>query len=58
MFGGESEGTYMTQVLSEEGELIEDLSSDPLIPGYKCQSSYLIREGKIYTGGWKELYWS
>ena len=40
---------------SEEGELLEDLSADPIIPGVMGQGSLVVREGKIYAVGWRKF---
>ena len=54
LFGGSS--SYITLILSQEGELEQDLSQDPLIPGYMCQGSHSVEEeGKIYALGWNQL---
>ena len=36
LFGGSCHASYNMYSLSEEGELIEDLSADPIIPGIMC----------------------
>ena len=38
-------------VLSEEGCVLEDYSSDPLIPGLMCYGASVIQDGKIYAVG-------
>lgn len=43
------------QVFCEEGQLIEDLSSDPLIPNQMCELSYLVEGGKIVASAWRIL---
>ena len=49
VFGGSTQASYNTYVLSRESKLEEDLSDDPLIPGYMCKVSYGVKGGKIYV---------
>lgn len=37
--------------LTEEGDLIEDLSSDPLIPGYMSSGSFSVKRDWLYAAG-------
>ena len=37
--------------MSEEGELEQDLSEDPLTPGEMCMGSFTVEGGKIYAVG-------
>ena len=51
LFGGASHASYNMYKLDEEGNLLEDLSGDPLIPGAMCQGSFVVEEGKLYAMG-------
>ena len=51
LFGGQTE--YHMYALSEEGELIADLSDDSLIPGYMCNGTTLVTKRKMYALGFK-----
>ena len=55
LFGGTNYASYNLYSLTEEGELIEDLSADPIIPGSMCIGSFTVLEGKIYAVGRREL---
>ena len=41
LFGGHPKAPYNMYGLSKEGELLEDLSDDALIPGGMCQGSFV-----------------
>ena len=52
VFGGRSYATKHTYIFDEEGELIEDLSSDDeLIPEKRSCGWFVVRDGKIFAGG-------
>ena len=51
VFGGQTE--YDMYAFSGEGELITDLSGDPLIPGCMCYGTTLVRQRKMYALGLK-----
>ena len=55
LFGGVSSASYNMYALSEEGELVDDLSEDPLIPGFMVRGCSLVQEGKIYAVGLRDL---
>lgn len=56
IFGGTSNTTYLMHKVSEEGELIEDLSSLGLIPGAMRWGSYVARNESLYAIGYRK--WS
>ena len=45
VFGGTSKTPYIMHKVSEEGEVLEDLSSLALIPGAMRWGSYAVRNG-------------
>ena len=47
--------SYNMYSFSEEGELLQDLTTDPLIPGYMCSGSFMVKSGEIYATGAIEL---
>ena len=49
LFGGECTGPLTTLILSEEGELLRDLSDDPLIPG--APITFEVLKGSLYSVG-------
>ena len=51
LFGGHSDISYNTQILSTEGELEQDLSEDPLTPGAMCRGSFTVQGEKVYVVG-------
>ena len=52
LFGGHSDSSYTTCFLNKEGgEVVEDLSEDPLTPGAMCRGSYAVGDEKIYVVG-------
>ena len=51
VFGGSSIASFNTIILSEEGDLLEDRSSDALIPGYMGEGSYCVHRGILYNIG-------
>lgn len=53
VFGGQEE--YHMYALTEEGELIVDLSDDCHIPGYMSNGTYLIAERRVFALGNKLL---
>ena len=53
VFGGEYD--YNMYRFTEEGDLIEDLSRDPLIPGEMLWGSYTSQEGKIKAVGYRAV---
>ena len=55
VFGGHSDASFNTFILSKEGELEQDLSQDTLIPGAMCRGSMTVREGRIYAVGSNKL---
>ena len=55
VFGGHETHSYNTLVFSNDGELEQDLSHDPLIPGCLCRGSYTTQNRKIYAMGWNPL---
>ena len=55
VFGGVSCVSYNMYTLSEEGELLDDLSADPLVPGFMVRGSVAVTDGKIYAVGHMQL---
>ena len=55
VFGGEDPASYRMYFFSEEGEMVEDLSSDPLILGGMCQGSVVIERGQVLAAGWRKV---
>ena len=55
LFGGIDHASFNMYILSEDGGLEQDLSSDPLIPGGMNQGTYLVKKGQIYAVGWRKL---
>ena len=55
VFGGHSQASYIMQAFTSEGDLKQDLSVDPLIPGNMSQGAFVAQEGRIYAVGWREL---
>ena len=51
LFGGSYGAKLITYIFSREGELEEDLSQDPLIPGEMDQGSLSVENGKIFALG-------
>ena len=51
VFGGLLHNFHYSLLLSEEGELEEDLSADPLIPRYMCEGSCTVEGENIYAVG-------
>ena len=51
VFGGVSRMTFNSYILNEEGELEDDLSEDPFIPGSMCLGSFTVQEGRILAVG-------
>ena len=53
LFGGHQTTSYTTYILSEEGELEQDLSHNgsTLIPGDMGHGAYSVQEGKIFAVG-------
>ena len=51
VFGGSNIASFNTLILSEEGDLLEDRSSDALIPGYMGEGSYCVHWGILYSIG-------
>ena len=49
VFGGVFITSRRMYVLTEEGEVLKDLSKDPLIPQHMCSKPYIAKEGRIYT---------
>ena len=44
-------------ILSEEGELLEDHSADPLIPRRMCYNPWVEEGGKIFTLRYDTTAW-
>ena len=55
VFGGSSTASYNTYILSEEGELEQDYSDDPLIPALMCQASFTVQSEKVFAFGGKKV---
>ena len=55
VFGGHSLASFNLFILSREGELEQDLSNDPLIPGAMCRGSLTVRDENIYAVGSTKL---
>ena len=49
VFGGAAIASYNAYTFDEEGELLEDISDDPFIPGYVCNGSFVVRKGNVYA---------
>lgn len=53
MFGGFKFTKFNMHVFDSEGELMEDLSQDPLIPGR--MKSFIISKKKVYAVGYNRV---
>ena len=42
LFGGAENPFYKMYAFDEEGGLLEDLSADPLIPGWMCEGTFVV----------------
>ena len=51
LFGGTIYGNQVTYKLSEEGDIVEDLSSNPMIPVFMNVRSFIVQSGAIYALG-------
>ena len=55
VFGRYSMVSYCMFTFSEEGEFLEDLCEDPLIPGKICEGSAIVERGRVYVAGQRKL---
>lgn len=55
LFGGRFLSGHNMQSFSEEGEFVEDLSEDPLVPGYMTQGSVVVKRGRILASGYRKV---
>ena len=55
VFGGHYTHTYNSLILSKDGELEEDLSHAPFIPGCLYRGSSTVEIRKIYAMGFNRL---
>ena len=53
LFGGHQGTSFNMYLLDEEGQIIQDMSKDPLIPGWMCQDTFVVEEGRIFAVGFK-----
>ena len=54
MFGGGYESKVMHK-FSLEGDMVEDMSDDPLIPTLMCQRSFDVQGWELYAVGEREV---
>ena len=51
IFGGYHAASHNMFILTEEGELKEDISDGSIIPGTMCSASFTVEKEKIYAAG-------